>query len=291
MAEDGPLRVLGGKREVRLLKAGIFLDMENLNRCGGYAIQYRQVKALAEAQGAVVVRANAYMAIDRERENLDAEYGQRKADYRNRVRREGFHLVLKEVQIYRDSEGQVITKANADLELAVDALLQTERLDYVLLGSGDGDFVRLVRALQNRGKRVDLVSFMNTSTRLRQEVDNHFSGYLVPGLLPEDRGEPGRLRGIVHAVNEDRGFGFLTVQSGMGMDSMLEDIFLHITDLRSAEGRPLDNAQFAQYKTRGTIVEFEMQEDGTGKRKAVNAVEFRPELWGIARGDRPAVPS
>ena len=34
-----------------LLKAGIFLDMENLNRCGGYALQYRQVKALAEAQG------------------------------------------------------------------------------------------------------------------------------------------------------------------------------------------------------------------------------------------------
>lgn len=274
-----------------MLKAGIFLDMENLNRCGGYALQYRQVKALAEAQGAVVVRANAYMALDRDRETRDPEYGQKKAEYRSRVRREGYHLVLKEVQIYRDTEGQVITKANADLELAVDALLQTERLDYVLLGSGDGDFLRLVRALQNRGKRVDLLSFMNTSTRLREEVDNHFSGYLVPGLLPEDRGGDERLRGIVHAVNEERGYGFLTVQTGMGMDSLREDIFLHITDLRSAEGRPLDNAQFAQYKTRGTMVEFEMVEEEEGRWKAVNAVEFRPELWGLARGDRPAVPS
>ncbi len=274
-----------------MLKAGIFLDMENLNRCGGYALQYRQVKALAEAQGAVVVRANAYIAVDRDREARDFEYGQRKADYRSRVRREGYHLVLKEVQIYRDTEGQIITKANADLELAVDALLQTERLDYVLLGTGDGDFLRLVRALQNRGKRVDLLSFMNTSTRLREEVDNHFSGYLVPGLLPEERGGPERLRGIVHAVNEERGYGFLTVQTGMGMDSVREDIFLHITDLRSAEGRPLDNAQFAQYKTRGTMVEFEMVEEEPGKCKAVNAVEFRPELWGLARGTgRPYPP-
>ena len=77
----------------------------------------------------------------------------------------------------------------------------------------------------------------------------------------------------------------------MGMDSVREDVFLHITDLRSAEGRPLDNAQFAQYKTRGTMVEFEMVEEEPGKCKAVNAVEFRPELWGLARGDRPAVPS
>ena len=182
--------------------------MENLNRCGGYAIQYRQVKALAEAQGTVVLRANAYMAINHEREGLDLEYRQKKDDYRNRVRREGFHLVLKEVQHYRDAEGQVVTKADADLELAVDALLQTENLDYVMLGTGDGDFLRLVRALQNRGKRVDLLSFMNTSTKLRQEVDNHFSGYLIPNLLPEDRGEPERLRGITHAVNEEKGYAF-----------------------------------------------------------------------------------
>ena len=51
-----------------MLKAGIFLDMENLNRCGGHGIQFRQIKALVEAQQAVVVRANAYMAMDRERE-------------------------------------------------------------------------------------------------------------------------------------------------------------------------------------------------------------------------------
>ncbi len=260
-----------------MLKAGIFLDMENLNRCGGYAIRFRQIKALVEAQQAVVVRANAYMAVDRERENMDVEYRQKRETYRNRARREGYHLILKEVRRYRNPDGETIVKADADLELAIDALLQSDNLDYVLLGSGDGDFVRLVRALQNRGKRVDLLSFMHTSTELRQEVDHHFSGYLVPGILFSERGLTQRLRGILHAVNEEKGYGFLTVQTDLGMDSIREDIFLHITDLRTVRGGVVSNADFAYLKVREAIIEFEVEDDGD-RKKAVNAIEFRPEL-------------
>ena len=51
-----------------MLKAGIFLDVENLSRNGGWGLRYGTVKKLVEAQGATVVRANAYVAIDRERE-------------------------------------------------------------------------------------------------------------------------------------------------------------------------------------------------------------------------------
>jgi hypothetical protein len=47
-----------------MLKAGIFLDMENLMRNGGWGIRYDVVKAMVEGEGAVVLRANAYMAID-----------------------------------------------------------------------------------------------------------------------------------------------------------------------------------------------------------------------------------
>ena len=260
-----------------MLKAGIFLDMENLNRCGGHGIQFRQIKALVEAQQAVVVRANAYMAVDRERENTDPEYRQKRETYRNRARREGYRLILKEVRRYLTAEGETIVKADSDLDMAIDALLQAENLDYVLLGTGDGDFVRLVRALQNRGKRVDLLSFMNTSTQLRQEVDYHFSGYLVPGILFPERGPTQRLRGILHAVNEEKGYGFLTAQTDLGLDTTREDIFLHITDLRTVRGGTVSNADFAQFRMSGALIEFEMEDDGD-RKKAVNAVEFRPEL-------------
>ncbi|HSR43227.1 MAG TPA: NYN domain-containing protein [Longimicrobiales bacterium] len=258
-----------------MLKAGIFLDVENLTRNGGYGMRFRAVKELVEAQGGTVLRANAYMARDAERESHDDEYRRKKEGYRDRVRREGFHLVLKEVRRYRDAEGELVTKANADLDLAVDALLQAENLDYVLLGTGDVDFLRLVRALQTRGKRVDLLSFANTSEALRREVDNHFSGFLMPGVLPDDPETEHRERGILHAVNEEKGFGFLTVQTGLGVDDVRDDIFLHITDLTDVRGGTPSNERFAELKNRRAIIDFELEAQDEDRVKAVNAAVFQ----------------
>ncbi|MFB6373036.1 MAG: hypothetical protein ABEN55_07960, partial [Bradymonadaceae bacterium] len=90
------------------------------------------------------------------------------------------------------------------------------------------DFLRLVRALQNHGKRVDLLSFANTSTELRREVDFHFSGFLYPGILPapEDGDDEERHRGFIHMVDEEKGYGFLTVQTGYQPDEQRSDIFI-----------------------------------------------------------------
>ena len=54
----------------------------------------------------------------------------------------------------------------------------------MLLVTGDGDFVQVVRALQNKGCRVETLAFDNVSEELRRESDMYVSGYLVPGLLP-----------------------------------------------------------------------------------------------------------
>ena len=45
-----------------ILKAGVFVDTENVNRCGGWTMRYDVLKAFDAAQGARLVRANAYMA-------------------------------------------------------------------------------------------------------------------------------------------------------------------------------------------------------------------------------------
>src|SRR5262245_45861978 len=187
-----------------MLKAGIFLDIENLMRNGGWGIRYDVLKELVVAQGAIVLRANAYMAWDEEREKTDPAISRAKGGYRSAIRRNGFHLVLKEVRRYRDAEGAEVVKANSDLDLAVDAILQSESLDYVLLGTGDGDFIRVVRALQNHGKRVDLLSFWNTNRELRREVDNHFNGFLIPGLVRSDEVDPNRSRGTFRSMEEEK---------------------------------------------------------------------------------------
>ena len=258
-----------------MLKAGIFLDMENLMRNGGWGIRYDVVSGLAEAQGAKVIRANAYMAVDWDREDTDDADRQRKESYRNAIRRNGFHLVLKEVRRYRDEEGEEVTKANSDLDLAVDALLQAENLDYILLGTGDGDFVRLVRALQNRGRRVDLLSFANTSADLKEEVDGYVCGFLVPGLVRQE-GDGTRLRGVLHAVDEDRGYGFITVRTGLKDEEQRDDVFCHISDFSRGDAM-VSNSEFAALKANGSIVELDLENQADGRTRARRVTEL---VWG-----------
>ena len=115
-----------------MLKAGIFIDSENLSYNGGRNMRYEVVRKLVEAQGATVLRANAYVAFDEQREQREPPYRVGKESHRNAIRRSGFHLVLQEARRYRNDEGQEVVKANADIDLAVDALLQAENLDYIV---------------------------------------------------------------------------------------------------------------------------------------------------------------
>jgi uncharacterized LabA/DUF88 family protein len=68
-------------------------------------------------------------------------------------------------------------KGNMDIELAIDVLEMAEHLDHVILFSGDGDFRRLVEAVQRRGLRVSVVSTIKSSPpmvadELRRQADD-----------------------------------------------------------------------------------------------------------------------
>jgi hypothetical protein len=57
-----------------MLKAGIFLDLENLSRTGSRGCRYGVIRKLVEAQRAMILRANTYLAIDVAREGADPAY-------------------------------------------------------------------------------------------------------------------------------------------------------------------------------------------------------------------------
>jgi uncharacterized LabA/DUF88 family protein len=63
-----------------------------------------------------------------------------------------------------------------DIELTVDAMRLVEHLDHVVLFTGDGDFRALVAALQMRGRRVSVVSTLQSqppmvADELRRQAD------------------------------------------------------------------------------------------------------------------------
>ena len=74
----------------------------------------------------------------------------------------GFTMVTKPVKRYTDASGHTRTKGNMDVEIAVDMLSLAPTIDHVGLFSGDGDFRRLVEAIQDKGVRVSVVSTLKS---------------------------------------------------------------------------------------------------------------------------------
>ncbi len=214
-----------------MLKTGIFVDAENIRICGGYGMRYDVLAEMGRCGNSLLLRANSYIAEDSER-TRDPEYRAKLYHYHNVIRQCGFKLIKKYVKHFVDDEGILTTKANADMDLAIDALLQARNLDRVILLTGDGDFVRLVTALQNMGCRVEVIGFKNVSNALRETADSYISGYLIPGLLPvtaegSDEEDAGRLRGMVSSYRNDRGFGFMRYYTRNSQGLHAESLFFH----------------------------------------------------------------
>src|SRR5262249_41156355 len=89
----------------------------------------------------------------------------------------GYTLVTKPAKEFTDGFGRRKIKGNMDIELAIDVMEMAPHLDHVVLFSGDGDFRRLVEAVQRKGVRVTVVSTIRSqppmvADELRRECDN-----------------------------------------------------------------------------------------------------------------------
>ncbi len=211
------------------VKVGVYVDVANIAQNGGYGMQYDVLREFACRNEGVALRLNAYVAYDEIRASTDFYYKQKAKSYYSLLRDFGYKVIIKKVKWHTDEFGKTFGKSNADLEMAIDALMQSEKLDYVLLVTGDGDFIQVVKALQNKGCRVDVLAFKNVSHRLRNEADMFISGYLVPDLLPiEHKENEERHRGICYAFHEDKGYGFMRYQKRLKGG-------LWITDTRKEE--------------------------------------------------------
>jgi uncharacterized LabA/DUF88 family protein len=211
-------------------KVGVFVDVANLYRSGGQRLRYDVLREFARRDGADPIRLNAYVSYDRLRADDDQEYKRRTQSFHAALRELGYKVIVKPVSVYMDEGGNRVTNTHTDLEMAVDILLQSENLDRILIASGDGGFVRLVRSIQDKGLRVEVVALENSSNDLRFEADLFLSGYLIPDLIPisGDRqqtwGEVGsRVRGWCYWHHRTEMYGFMRFLKAIAPGLWLSD--------------------------------------------------------------------
>jgi uncharacterized LabA/DUF88 family protein len=154
-------------------RVALFIDGANLHaaaRSLGFDIDYKRLLKHFQEQ-CHLIRAFYYTALVEDQEYSPLRPLVDWLDYN------GFTMVTKPTKEYTDSMGRRKIKGNMDIELAIDVLEMASHLNHVVLFSGDGDFRRLVEAVQRRGVRVSVVSTIRSSPpmvadELRRQADN-----------------------------------------------------------------------------------------------------------------------
>jgi uncharacterized LabA/DUF88 family protein len=140
----------------------VFVDVANIfyaAKAAGVDIDYVTLLKSAIA-GRDFVRAYAYTGLDPDNEN--------QRNFHNFLSRHDYRVVSKDIRKYGDGK----VKANLDIELVVDMMKTARNLDVAIVVSGDGDFAPAIRAVQEMGVRVEVVSFRgNTSSDLIDVAD------------------------------------------------------------------------------------------------------------------------
>lgn len=170
-------------------RIALFIDGANLHATAkalGFDIDFGSLLKYFRKHGNLI-RALYYTAISEDQEYSSIRPLIDWLDYN------GFSMVTKPTKEYRDSVGNRKVKGNMDIELAVDAMRLAPNLDHIVIFTGDGDFRALVSALQEQGKRVSVVSTLETkpamvADELRRQADQFVDLADLEKHISRDRG-------------------------------------------------------------------------------------------------------
>ncbi len=144
-------------------RVGIFVDVQNLYYSARNIYQARVNfnEVLSESLGnRRLIRAIAYVVkadMPEEQSFFDA------------LEKAGFEVKAKDLQTFAGGS----QKGDWDVGIAMDIIKQMNKLDVVVLASGDGDFAPLLEYLQMTGQLTETVAFgKSTSSKIKELTDN-----------------------------------------------------------------------------------------------------------------------
>lgn len=145
-------------------RAGIFIDVANMYHSAknlyGAKVDFSEILKIA-ISGRKLIRAIAYVV-----RSSSAE----EESFFEALDKRGFEVKIKDLQVFIGGA----KKADWDVGLAIDAIKLADKLDAVVLVTGDGDFVPLISYLkENKGCQVEIVAFgRTTSSKLIEMADD-----------------------------------------------------------------------------------------------------------------------
>jgi uncharacterized LabA/DUF88 family protein len=145
-------------------RVGIFIDTQNLYHSAKnlYRAKVNFGNVVKEAvAGRQLIRAVAYVI----RTESEEEKG-----FFDALNKAGIETKVKDIRIFAGGA----KKADWDIGMAIDAIAMANKLDTVILATGDGDFVPVVEYLKyTEGCQVEVIAFGKSSSgQLRDAADD-----------------------------------------------------------------------------------------------------------------------
>jgi uncharacterized LabA/DUF88 family protein len=147
-------------------RVGVFVDVQNLYYSAKHLysakVNFNEILKVA-VQSRTLIRAICYVikADIKEEENFfDA------------LIKQGYEVKTKDLQVFYDGA----KKGDWDIGIAMDMIELAPKLDTLVLISGDGDFIPLLKHLRHAlGCRVEVVAFgRSASSKLIEEADDFY---------------------------------------------------------------------------------------------------------------------
>ena len=145
-------------------RIGVLVDVANMYHSAknlfNKKVNFKEIlnEAVADRK---LIRATAYVVKTESDDELH---------FFEALHQQGFEVKMKDLQIFAGGA----KKADWDVGIAIDAIKLAEKLDVIVLVSGDGDYLPVVSYLQNnKGCLVEIMAFKKTcSSRLIEEADD-----------------------------------------------------------------------------------------------------------------------
>ncbi len=143
-------------------RVGVLIDVQNMYYSAKNLFGAK-VNFINVVKGAIrdrdLIRAIAYVVETPQ---------QHEVRFLDALRLQGIELKERDLQVF--SSG--VKKADWDVGITVDAIRLSDKVDVIVIVSGDGDYIPLVEYLQHKGCKVEVMAFRNTSSsRLVEAAD------------------------------------------------------------------------------------------------------------------------
>lgn len=145
-------------------RVGVFIDTQNLYHSARSMFSSRvNYPAIMDAalRGRQLVRAFAYV--------IKSGQGD-ESKFFDALKELGIEPRIKDLQIFYGGE----KKADWDVGISIDIVRMVQKLDVVVLVSGDGDFAEVLKYVKSNGVRAEVIAMTGSVSSILLDETDHF---------------------------------------------------------------------------------------------------------------------